>query len=325
LQGARSAATKNRIVEELSIFRIQPKQNCGWLTVTKGQRLSHSQKNTSLQDKIRLSMQTWPKLRILLLVCSVTISLAAQEPKVASNSGRELYERAMNALTGVPPSRNDITGIDLLRRSAEIGFSPAQTALGFINEDGVLVPRNFQEAASWYRKAALQGDRLAAWSLGRLYFVGSIPGSRRDGERWLTQAANAGDPFGAYLLALSIDELDHAAATKYLRQAAVQGLPFAQYKLALALRDGIGTPVNKTEAYVWFLLSLQAGVQNAAVAVQALEGELGTTKTEQGKSRARELQNTLTRSANAHSCTGWNGELSEIPTPPPLDIQRFCN
>src|SRR5262249_45565367 len=153
---------------------------------------------------------------------------------------------------------------------------------------------------------------------------GSIPGSKRDGEKWLAQAANADDPFGAYRLALSIDEIDHATATKYLRQAATQGLPFAQYKLALALRDGTGTTVNKAEAYVWFLLSLDAGVRNAAVAVQALEAELGTTQIEQRKSKTRELQSRVTRSAAAHSCTGWSGELSEIPTPPPLEIERFC-
>jgi TPR repeat protein len=267
-------------------------------------------------------MQTWSKLRILMLACSVATSLAAQG--TPGNNGKELYERAMNALTGVPPSRNDIDAVDLLHRSADMGFGPAQTALGFINEDGTLIPRNFQEAAKWYRKAALQGDRLAAWSLGRLYFVGSIPGSRRDGEKWLAQAANADDPFGAYLLALSIDEVDHATATRYLRQAAMQGLPFAQYKLALALRDGTGTSVNKVEAYVWFLLSLEAGVQDAAVVVQALEGELGTTTTEQGKAKARELQSRVIRSTVAHSCTGWSGELSEIPAPPPLDTERFC-
>ncbi|HEX7959085.1 MAG TPA: tetratricopeptide repeat protein [Terriglobales bacterium] len=243
---------------------------------------------------------------------------------MSGNPGKELYERAMNALTGVPPNRNDINVSDLLHRPADLGYSPAQTALGFINEDGTLVPRNFQEAATWYRKAALQGDRLAAWSLGRLYFVESIPGSRRDGERWLAQAATADDPFGAYLLALSIDERDHTASTKYLREAAMQGLPFAQYKLALALRDGIGTPVDKVDAYVWLLLSLEAGVQNAADAVEALEAELGTTKIEQAKLKARELQNRVLRSATAHSCTGWSGELSEIPTPPPLDIERFC-
>src|SRR4051794_5840843 len=44
---------------------------------------------------------------------------------------------------------------------AEHGDPAAQTYLGFMFETGRGVPRNYTEAAMWYRRAAEQGDSLA--------------------------------------------------------------------------------------------------------------------------------------------------------------------
>ena len=82
--------------------------------------------------------------------------------------------------------------------------------------------------------------------------------------------------------------------------------------------------MDKQAAYVWLLISQQAGIQQAADAVQALESELGSARVEKGKTVARDLQATVLRSRNAHGCTGWAGELDNVPTPPPLDRERFC-
>jgi hypothetical protein len=58
--------------------------------------------------------------------------------------------------------------------------------------------------------------------------------------------------------------------------------------------------------------------------LQELEGQLGSTQLEQAKTRARELEQTVTRSVVAHGCTGWSGEFGNVPAPPPPDVQRFC-
>lgn len=261
-------------------------------------------------------------MRAFVPVLLLTICAVAQEPKT-DVSAADLYQLGLNALNGAGPSNDVQKGIDLIRQAAERGHVPAETAIGYVNDVGFNVPADAQEAAGWYEKAAKQGDTLAAWSLGRLYFLGAV-GSKVDGEKWLAQAADAGDPFGSYLLALSIKDRDRTKAVRYFEKAAQRGLPFAQFNLGTMLREGLGVPVDNIHAYVWLLLSLQAGVQDAADPVQRLEAELGSTKVEKEKSAARDLQATVLRSRNGHGCTGWGGELAALPTPPPLELQRFC-
>jgi hypothetical protein len=72
---------------------------------------------------------------ILVLWCTSTIVLAQ------STSPEALYDRGIDAITGVGPSENDALGIDYFRRSAELGFGPAQIALAYYYETGTGVAR----------------------------------------------------------------------------------------------------------------------------------------------------------------------------------------
>jgi hypothetical protein len=190
------------------------------------------------------------------------------------DQAKDLYTRGLNALTGSVQSATPLDGVDLIRQSAKLGYGPALTSMGYIQEMGVAIASDPQEAAPWYQAAAEQGDTLAAWSLGRLFSIGAIADARQ-GEKWLKQAADAGDPFGAYLFAEAIFPRDRTTAAKYYKQAAEQGLPFAQFRLGTALREGLGVPLDKDAAYMWLLVSHRAGVSEAATAMQQLEGELG--------------------------------------------------
>jgi hypothetical protein len=262
-------------------------------------------------------------MRWILPVLMLVVLVSAQEPK-NDTAAEDLYRRGLNALTGTGPSRSILTGVDLIRQAAQQGYGPAETAFGFVEETGLGMPADAQQAGAWYRKAAEQGDSLAAWSLGRLYYIGKIPGSHDDAEHWLGQAADAGDPFGAYLLGLSLHARDSSKGVDYLRKAAEQGLPFAQFNLGIALRDGLGVPRDKAQAYQWLLISLQAGVHEAADPLASLEADLGSMNVEKAKSAARDMSERFLRSKAAHGCTGWDGELSSAPSPPPLELQRFC-
>lgn len=110
----------------------------------------------------------------------------------------------------------------------------------------------------------------------------------------------------------------------WFRKAAEQGLPQAQYSLALAYDQGNGVTRDPAEAYVWMLLSSEAGRGGAEPKLAELESALGTTKAEALKGRVREMERTVSRSLNAHGCTGWDGEFNELPTVPPLEKQKFC-
>jgi uncharacterized protein len=75
---------------------------------------------------------------------------------------------------------------------AEHGDPAAQTYLGFMFETGRGVPKNFTEAAMWYRRAAEQGDSLAQYSLGLLYDRGQgVPQDVVEANKWLNLSTAA--------------------------------------------------------------------------------------------------------------------------------------
>jgi TPR repeat protein len=75
---------------------------------------------------------------------------------------------------------------------AEHGDPAAQTYLGFMFETGRGVPKNYTEAAMWYRRAAEQGDSLAQYSLGLLYDKGQgVPQDIVEANKWLNLSTAA--------------------------------------------------------------------------------------------------------------------------------------
>jgi TPR repeat protein len=245
----------------------------------------------------------------------------------ASNEAARIYETGMNALTGVGPSHNNQAAIDNLRRAADLGYPPAQVALGYIYETGSAgVTPQATEAIGWYKRATKQDDNVGEWLLGRAYLVGV--GTARDLDQAassLKKAASHNDPFGQYLLGtVLLERNQYAPAAESFRKAAMQGLPQAQQQLGLLLKDGRGVSADKFEAYMWVLLSARAGNVTAGNDLQLLEAELGSNQTEQAKTKAREMELSVGRLVVARGCTGWQGEFETMPAPPPPDIQNFC-
>jgi TPR repeat protein len=257
------------------------------------------------------------KLIIFLLVAAVACFGQTPTPET-------LYGQAMNKLTGSGVSRNDLTGIDLMTKSAEQGYVPAQIALGTIYEKGIAVTAEPERAASWYSKAAANGDHLAEYLLGRMYYTGEISGGNTEAEKWLKESAQAGNPFAAYLYASSVYERDPATGLRWFREAAEQGLPQAQFRFGKALLEGRGKAVDRQNAYQWLYVAHEAGVNQAATGLNEIEGALGSTEIERVKSKARELQTRVRRANVAKGCTGWDGEFDVTPSVPPLEIQRYC-
>jgi uncharacterized protein len=266
----------------------------------------------------RLTLSLW----ILLLL---TPGINAQNASLGVNAP-QLYEKGLNNLMGIGINRSDLNAVDYLRRSADLGYPPAQVLLGYFYDTGLVVPQDAQQAADWYKKAGRQDDRLADWLLGRLYYSGGVPRDLNAAESWVQKAANQGDPFGQHLLGLiKLERNDYAKAAGWFRKAAMQGLPQAQQQLGELLRQGQpGVRADKFEAYVWLLISFEAGNQTVASELAALAGELGGNRVDEAKSKARELEQTVTRAVTARGCTGWPGEFNPVPTPPLPDIQRFC-
>src|SRR5690349_7716482 len=102
-------------------------------------------------------------------ICTMLLVASSFAQSAPSNDAPALYEQALNKLTGTGLSRNDLVGTDLMSRSADLGFAPAQVAAGYLYESG-RVAANPSKSADYYRKAASQGSHLAEYQLGRLYF-----------------------------------------------------------------------------------------------------------------------------------------------------------
>lgn len=263
------------------------------------------------------------RLCLLILLVSLVPCAGFGQGVTSRPDPVQLFDKGMNALVGTGLSSNPIAAVDYLRRSAESGYAPAQVVLGSLYQVGRVVPREPSQAFDWYKKAAQQDDPLAEWLAGSLIFSGDGPiRDLNEAGAWFRKAANHGDPFGQYLLGMvELERNNYRPAADWFRKAAMQGLPQAQQQLGTLLRQGQGVSHDKFEAYIWLLLSFEAGNQSVSTDLQSLEAELSGTQVEQAKTKARSIG---IRSALADGCSGWRGEFQAIPTPPPPELQRYC-
>jgi TPR repeat protein len=119
-----------------------------------------------------------------------------------------------------------------LRAAAERGEARAQFQLGMLHAQGLGVPKDYEAAAQWYLKAALQRDIAAMNNLGVLYIQGT--GVKQDfvqAYKWLHLAAQGGstgsgrnrDQLALYMTADQIAEAMRQATV--LRQGWSQTSP----------------------------------------------------------------------------------------------------
>jgi len=100
---------------------------------------------------------------------------------------------------GFPRSREKADQIvrstlPVIRKFANEGRGWAQSDLGSLYEDGLVLPRDFGEAVYWYRTAAEKGYPGAQTNLGIMYARGTgVASSRRTAIEWFQRAAKQGD------------------------------------------------------------------------------------------------------------------------------------
>jgi len=243
-----------------------------------------------------------------------------------STSPEALYDRAIDAITGVGSANNEAEGIDYFRRSAEVGYGPGQVALGYYYETGTVLSKDPAKAAELYRKAALAGDPLAAWMAGRLYSLGDdMPKDLDAAQKWLKMSAGQNNAYGAYFLARLMADRDAAKATALYKTAAEQGLPQAQYHYGKALKDGTGVAKDLLNAYAWLQVAADAGNSAAGGELSNFDESFGLDQIASARTKAKEMEQFVIRAVSSRGCAGWEGEFAEVPTPPPPMLQRFCH
>jgi TPR repeat protein len=147
---------------------------------------------------------------------------------------------------------------DLLRR-AEQGSASAQCNLGVMYANGMGVPQDFVEAASWFQLAAEQGNAPAQCNLGLMY---------RDGHG-MSQ--------------------DYTEATNWFRLAADQGVVPAQYSLGVMCRDGEGVPRDSVEACKWLTLAVARATAERQPRYTEVREKLAASMTEEQVAEAERL------------------------------------
>jgi len=235
-----------------------------------------------------------------------------------------MFEAGMNALSGSAGTRNDLAAVDYFRRPAQ-NYGPAQVVLGYLYDTGLIVVRDPSQAADWYRKAADAGDPLAQWLLGRLYVMAAgLPRDDAAAQKWLTLSTNQKNPFAAYLLGSLLSEHDYAQAPHWFRMAAEQGLPQAQYSYAWTLKEGRGIDRDRVRLTPGFCLRSKEAILRHRTTLDNWRVCSPVIRSIRPKQMPGKLEDSVSRSIAAHGCTGWEGEFSEIPAPPPPKIQKFC-
>ncbi len=152
---------------------------------------------------------------------------AAAKPAVAApgESALALYTDGVRLI-----ETKDNSGLDALRRAANLGYAPAQFYLAKLYENGEAgLKKDIPEARRWTERAAQAGDRKAMHNLGLYYFEGA------GGVKNSTTAA------------------------QWFRRAADLGLADSQYNLARLYEEGMGVGQNGAEAYKWYLIAARNG------------------------------------------------------------------
>jgi len=120
------------------------------------------------------------------------------------------------------------------------------------------VPQDYTQAAAWYLKAAVKGEREAQRLLGGLYYFGhGVPPNYAQAAAWYCHAAVQDDHSAQRLLGDLYyfgrgvpQEYTHAAV--WYRKAAEQGNLAALLSLGYLYSTGRGVPQDYAEAYFWF-------------------------------------------------------------------------
>ncbi len=191
-----------------------------------------------VSPKAALSDDNASALAALALVPGGGAPVAAPAPAAPSADAIALFGEGAHRIES-----HDNTGVEALKKSANLGYAPAEFYLAKLYEEGLAgLKKDSSEARRWTERAAEGGDRKAMHNLALYYFEGT------GGAKNTTTAA------------------------EWFRRAADLGLTDSQYNLGRLYEGGFGVAQNPAEAYKWFLIAAQSGdaeSRNSALRLKA--------------------------------------------------------
>jgi hypothetical protein len=188
--------------------------------------------------------------------------------RAAANNSAEFHPR---------PERPRLQREEIVQlyRESESGNPAAEYALAARLLAGDGLNPDARAATGWFQKAAESGNRDAQFQLGLSYMLGR--GCDRDdvvAYTWLTLSSING----------------HAEAESVVRKLTPElsrgQIGQVRYTLAEMYEKGIGVPMDKITAYVWYALSEAAGQEKSTSAKEELASEMTKTQVIEATVRA---------------------------------------
>lgn len=153
-----------------------------------------------------------------------------------------IYEHGFDTIP-----RDSVKAMELLTRSAEDGWLPAQNYLGYT----LIQEGKGEEGIAWLERAAIAGDAKAQSNLGFLLLD--------DGKD--DHALKRG------IVA------DNEKAAFWLERAALGGVATASSMLGDLYRDGRGVAQDSTQAAACYYAAINSGLADAAYKLEAMKGK----------------------------------------------------
>ncbi|NMD08131.1 MAG: hypothetical protein GYA66_09150, partial [Phyllobacteriaceae bacterium] len=206
---------------------------------------------------------------------------------LGSQSISDLVSGQAAAPENLPPAE---VGSMALREAAALGDASAQFVIATRYLNGEKVDQDYEKAAYWYGKAAVAGSAPAQYRVATMYERGrGVAKDLSAALGWYERAASLGNVRSMHNAAVlaSGNELgtpDYKRAFKWFSLGAAHGLKDSQFNLAVLLERGLGTEVNKADAWFWYSVAAQQDDADAKKRAGQLgkamaQGELLAAKT----------------------------------------------
>ncbi len=205
----------------------------------------------------------------------VTGSISNAEPAESTDS-KSLSPDQSKLLASLPKA----LGPEAMLWSAAKGDKVAQFMVATRFSDGKAVKKNFDQAATWYHKAASKGLAPAQYRLGTLYERGrGVTKDLKSAKAWYEHAAHRGHIKAMHNLAvLHANSAGGRAkfnqAGYWFKKAANLGLKDSQYNLAILYEEGLGVQKDLVEAYRWYTLAAKQKDKDAAKRLAKVKGKM---------------------------------------------------
>jgi len=183
------------------------------------------------------------------------------------------------------------------KKAALQGDIPSQRKLGYMYTQGKGVEKDYDKAIVWLKKAALQGDKKATGSVGHLY-----KNKKKDYQKaiyWYNKAillnhAGAATQLGHMHRDGWGFKKDINKAIKWYKRAAEQGNHHGQRNLGLQYLKGQGVDQDNDKAYYWFNKAALQGNKKAVKDILKMRN-----KGHIPKKRSKEVDYTLSKSSDS--------------------------